>query len=152
MSSEKSRIDENALPAALDKRRLPNGRFVPGHEVLPGAGRPKGRKNFATLLAELPLDVDAARAQIAQTLGVRLAVIPELPDRRALLWWMREQQAFKGHEGAIEDLLTRYDAKPSRVQLEGEITHRAAPVVAGRNQSAEEAELAASYMESLDEP
>ena len=106
-----------SLPAARDPNRLPNGNFAPGNSASPG--RPKGLPNFKTLFASLPDDEEGRRATVAKTLGCDVGEVPYGLDRLGLLLWMREQQAFRGHEGAMADVFDRALPKPRRHEHSG---------------------------------
>lgn len=106
-----------SLPAARDPNRLPNGHFAPGNAASPG--RPKGLPNFRTLFAGLPDDEEGRRTAVAKTLGCAVDDVPTGLDPLGLLLWMRQQQAYRGHEGALADVFDRALPKPRRHEHSG---------------------------------
>ncbi len=79
----------------------PHPPFEPGHAPLPGGGRPKGMKNWATVARE---EFEAGKITQAQIM-------------RALL-----KRGKQGNTKAIEILMDRTDGKPLQpVRMEGEL-------------------------------
>lgn len=142
---EREPTANQSLPAARDpKRRQPDGRFVPGH----GIGRPKGRRSFRTVLEGLP--AADHRVAVAKYFGCAVSQVPHFDTLEEYLVWMEAQDALRGNREARNNILDRLSPKPSRVQVEADVTHRPGPPVGGRAESAEAREAAQDYMDRLE--
>jgi hypothetical protein len=105
---------ELTIPAAADPARAANGRFVPGHHQ----GRPKGRKNVKTILAEkLALAADT-REKLLALRGIPDGVIAEDATNEELFWLVRVWQGLHGNSDAWRDVADRLEAKQARTEIE----------------------------------
>jgi hypothetical protein len=106
----------------MTQRRSPAAGVPSG---IRAGGNPSGRPTkraasvFRDIAHEQPTELE--RKAIAEALG--FTSVDEVPDYFEsfieCVWWMRKQQAVRGHDEAIRDFLDRANPKPRRMEVSG---------------------------------